>query len=60
MLVTKMAKTATNILKLSPTHFVSNIEVTQSLEHEGSRDQFFEESLGNFRFPNVAFQYVTY
>ena len=25
MLVTKMAKTATNILKLSPTHFVSNI-----------------------------------
>ena len=25
MLVTKMAKTVTNILKLSPTHFVSNI-----------------------------------
>ena len=25
MLVTKMVKTVTNILKLSPTHFVSNI-----------------------------------
>ena len=28
--MTKMAKTVTNILKLSPTHFVSNIDVAVS------------------------------
>ena len=32
MLVTKKAKTVTNILKLSPTHFVTNIDVTPVLE----------------------------
>ena len=29
MLVTKTAKTVTNISRLSPTHFVSNIDVAQ-------------------------------
>ena len=33
MLVTKMAKTVTNILKLSPTHFVSNIRHQHRCSH---------------------------
>ena len=32
MLVTNMAKTLTNILKLSPTHFIFNIDVTTILD----------------------------
>ena len=31
MLVTKMAKTVTNIFKLSPTHFVTNIDITEMM-----------------------------
>ena len=33
MLVTEMAKTVTNILKLSSTHFVSNIHVAENVTY---------------------------
>ena len=34
MLVTEMAKTVTNILKLSPTHFVPNIDVAEIINEK--------------------------
>ena len=44
MLVTEMAKTITNILKLSPAQFVSNIRD----QHRCSRlEQFYEPRTGN-------------
>ena len=37
MLVTKMVETVTNILKLSPTHFVPNIDVAEPALYEFDR-----------------------
>ena len=44
-MVTKMAKTVTNILKFSPTHFVSDIDVATFLIHLYNFYQFFLDQM---------------